>query len=123
MMVYMRRKETGKIPETAAARDRYFGAILEDVNGKFSLLLEGYGALDVKMDRLERRMDGLEKRMDGLEEKMDRLERRMDEMEAKIETFRAECKEKFTLLFDGQQEFFEAMRRFNRRLTTLEGGR
>jgi predicted nuclease with TOPRIM domain len=103
----MARERIDKVPEAAAARDRYFGAILEDLNGKFSLLLEGYGALDSRMARIE--------------ERMDKLERHMDNLEAKFEAFRVETNEKFAILFVGQQEFFDEMRQFHLRLATLEG--
>jgi phosphate uptake regulator len=50
--------------------ERYFGVILEDINGKFQTLLEGQASLDERMARLEVRMDRLELRMDELEAEM-----------------------------------------------------
>jgi hypothetical protein len=106
-MFGMERKNNDKVPDSAAARDRYFGMILEDLNGKFSLLLEGYGALNSRMARIEERMEDLEK---------------------KFEIFRAEANAKFDILFegqrrlcDGQQEFFEAIRQLNGRVGIREG--
>ncbi len=103
----MARKKISKIPEAVTARDRYFGVILEGMQGKRSLLLEGYSALNARIDKLEERMKNLE---------------------TKFEAFRAEANAKFDILFegqkrlfDGQQEFFEQMRRFNSRITILEG--
>jgi hypothetical protein len=80
----MVQKKIDKISDDVAARDRYFGAILEDLNGKFSLLLEGYSAIDVRVGRIEKRMDRLE---------------------AKFDAFRIETNQKFAALFEGQQEF------------------
>ena len=37
-MVGMAGKKNNKVPNSAAARDRYFGALLEEINGKLSLL-------------------------------------------------------------------------------------
>lgn len=113
-MFGMERKNNDKVPNSVAARDRYFGMILEDLNGKFSLLLEGYGALD--------------SRMACIEERMDKLEGRMEDLEKKFEIFRAEANAKFDILFewqrrlfDGQQEFFEAIRQLNGRVG-IRGG-
>jgi hypothetical protein len=95
----MVRKKTDKIPDDAAARDRYFGAILEELNGKFSLLLEGYSAVDARVGRVE--------------ERLGKIEVRLDRLEAKFDTFCIETNQKFAALFDGQQEF-------HLRLTALE---
>jgi hypothetical protein len=96
----MVQKKTYKIPRSADARDRYFGMLLEDLQGKFSLVLEGYAALNVRIDRLEQRID---------------------EIDARLEAFHLETNEKFAALFDGQQQFFEEMRQFHLRLEVLEG--
>lgn len=109
----MAQKKTYKIPRSADARDRYFGVLLEDINGKLSLLLEGYRGLDARIGKLEERIDRLEIRMDN-------LEARLDNLEQKFEAFRLETNEKFVALFDGQQQFFEEMRQFHLRLVVLE---
>ncbi|WP_027389988.1 hypothetical protein [Chrysiogenes arsenatis] len=88
--------------------------LLEDINGKFSLVLEGHSALyaaiqalskktDERFDlvdfqfkamkdhidnveiRLEKRIDGLEKRIDSLETRFDGLEVRFDSLERKVD--------------------------------------
>jgi hypothetical protein len=103
-MVVMARNDTDKILAAIADRDRYFGTILEDLQEKFSLLLEGYTALNA--------------RMDALDAKIDRVAVDLNE---KIEIFRGEANAKFAALFDGQQEFFEEMQQFHLRLAALEG--
>ncbi len=110
----MARKKICKTPRFVDARDRYFGVLLEDINGKLSLLLEGYRGLDARLEKLEERI-GI------LEERIDRLEARLDNLEKKFEAFRIETNEKFAALFDGQQHFFEEMRQFHLRLEVLEG--
>jgi chromosome segregation ATPase len=129
-MVGMAQKKMGNIPRSDAKRGRYFGALLEEINGKLSLLLEGYVGLDGRMGKLEERMELLENEMEQLENKMELLENRMDKLEVRIdgleqkfEAFRTEANAKFTALFEGQQEFFEEMRQFHLRLTVLEGNK
>lgn len=94
----MVRKKICKIPDDVVARDRYFGTILEELNGKFSLLLEGYSAMDARMGRIEEKLDRIEGRLDKVEERLDRLE-------AKFDAFCIETNQKFVALFEGQQEF------------------
>ncbi|MCK4744764.1 hypothetical protein KAS41_01760 [Candidatus Parcubacteria bacterium] len=51
-----------------------FGAILEDINSKFDILIEGNKVLNEKVDRLETRMDRMENRMDRMENRMENFE-------------------------------------------------
>jgi predicted nucleic acid-binding Zn-ribbon protein len=44
-----------------------FGAILEDISGKMSVIIEGQNIHSEKIDRLEVRMGGLETKVDSLE--------------------------------------------------------
>jgi predicted nuclease with TOPRIM domain len=104
MLVCMARKKVRRVPDGVAARDRYFSAVLEDLNGKFSLLLEGYDTLDVNVENMAVRMEHMEREMKCFSERMGNLE------------------EKFEALFEGQQEFFEEIRHVNLRITALEGG-
>lgn len=55
-----------------------FGAILEDISGKFSAISEGQSMLAERMDRQEVRMDRLEIKVDNLETKVDNLEINMN---------------------------------------------
>lgn len=89
--------------------------LLEDISGKFDLILEGHTSLDRKMDRiheeltenieinnikidalsnrmerLERKVDGLEHKVDGLERKVDGLEHKVDGLEHKIDDVAAD---------------------------------
>jgi chromosome segregation ATPase len=117
----MAEKKIYKIPRSADARDRYFGVLLEDINGKLSLLLEGYRGLDTRIGKLEERIEILEEKIDRLEVRLDNIEERLDNLERKFEVFRIETNEKFAALFDGQQQFFEEMRQFHLRIEVLEG--
>lgn len=110
MLVYMARKKVRRVPDCVAARDRYFSAVLEDLNGKFSLLLESYDTLDADMGNMEERMEHMEREMKYFSQRIDKIEQRMGGLEARFETFRVEANEKFEALFEGQQEFFEEIR-------------
>jgi len=97
--------------------------ILEDMNGKFDLLLEGHAALDQKIDRvqstsqnqhaealamnktvhdsLDSKIEGTEQRLDA---KIDGVEQRLD---AKIDSVRDELKEDIRVVgekVDGHEE-------------------
>ena len=122
MLVHMARKKVRKVPDCVHARDRYFAAVLEDLNGKFSLLLEGYGMLDASVGKLEESIENAAHEMECLGQRMNKMEQGMGDLEAKFETLRIEANEKFAVLFEGQQEFFEEVRHVNLRITALEGG-
>ncbi len=72
--------------------------ILEDMNGKFDLLLEGHAALDQKIDRVQatsqnqhaEAMAMFKTVHDSLDAKIDGVEQRLD---AKIDSLRDELKE------------------------------
>ena len=104
--------------------------ILEDINGKFDLVLEGYAALDKKLDNrfdelnekiennsfkieiLNQKIDGVEKKLtekiDGVEEK---LTKRIDDVETKL-TKRIDCVEQIlTKKIDAVAEDLSAHRR------------
>ena len=49
--------------------ERGFGAILEDINDKFSIMIEGLGTVNQKVDNLDTKLSG---RIDDLEGKMER---------------------------------------------------
>ncbi len=92
--------------------------ILEDINSKFDLVLEGHQVLqrqiegareeareatqrlefkidvvNLKVDRLEKRVDRLEQRFDGLEQRFDGLEQRFDGLEKKVDGLALELAE------------------------------
>lgn len=82
--------------------------LLEDISGKFDLILEGHTSLDRKMDRiheeltekieinnikvdaLSNRMERLERKVDGLEHKVDGLEHKIDAVAADLSAHRAD---------------------------------
>jgi len=83
--------------------------ILEDINGKFDLVLEGYAALDKKLDnrfdllneKIEMnsfRINVLSQKIDGVEEK---LTRKIDGVEEKLTRKIDGVEEKLTRKIDG----------------------
>jgi len=58
-----------------------FGAILEDISGKFDVMIEGQNILTERADRLEVRMGSVETKVDNLEIKVDNLETKVDSLE------------------------------------------
>jgi chromosome segregation ATPase len=73
-----------KILKTLTPND--FGAVLEDINDKFTVMVEGLDMVNGRMDRLENRFDGMENRFDRLESKFDRLENKVDGMEIEMKS-------------------------------------
>ena len=55
--------------------------ILEDINGKFDLVLEGYAALDKKLDN---RFDDLNEKIENNSFKIDILNQKIDGVEEKL---------------------------------------
>jgi chromosome segregation ATPase len=76
-----------KIKKTALLHidERGFGAILEDINDKFSVMIEGIGINTQQIERLENRFDNLENKVDKLENRFDNLENRFDNLENKVD--------------------------------------
>jgi archaellum component FlaC len=86
--------------------------ILEDINGKFDLVLEGYAALDKKLDnrfdllneKIEMnsfKINVLSQKIDGVEEK---LTRKIDGVEEKLTKKIDGVEEKLTRKIDGVEE-------------------
>jgi outer membrane murein-binding lipoprotein Lpp len=70
-----------------------FGAILEDISGKFDVMIEGQNILTERADRLEVRMGSVETKVDNLETKVDNLETKVDSLETTMNS-------KFDTVFD-----------------------
>jgi hypothetical protein len=61
--------------------------ILEDINGKFDLVLEGYSALDKKLDT---RFDELDEKVENNTFKIDVLNKKIDGVAADLKDHRAD---------------------------------
>jgi predicted nucleic acid-binding Zn-ribbon protein len=100
-----------KLPVT----QRQFGVILEDINSKMDLVVEGHKMLDEKNDRahhefdkkidgLDRRIDGLDRMIDGLDEKIDSVHQglggKIDRNYQEFLNFRKETNDNFKVIFE-----------------------
>ena len=61
--------------------------ILEDINGKFDLVLEGYSSLDKKLDT---RFDELNEKIENNSFKIDVLNKKIDGVAADLQAHRAD---------------------------------
>ena len=61
--------------------------ILEDINGKFDLVLEGYSSLDKKLDT---RFDDLDEKIENNTFKIDVLNKKIDGVAADLKDHRAD---------------------------------
>ena len=61
--------------------------ILEDINGKFDLVLEGYSALDKKLDT---RFDELDEKIENNSFKIDVLNKKIDGVAADLKAHRVD---------------------------------
>ncbi len=83
-----------KIPAgiMSAEAERYFGVLLERIEGKFDALMEGFSTLEVAIKRLEARVDRLEERMDRMEMHLVALNHKVKSIEEELVEIRAELK-------------------------------
>ncbi len=78
----------------------YFGALLENMDSKIDVILEGHQVLDKKIGDLDEKFD---KKISGLDEKFESLNEKVDSLDEKfgkkIEDFRKEVNYKFDIVF------------------------
>ena len=75
--------------------------ILEDINSKFDLVLEGYTALDKKLDT---RFDELNEKIENNTFKIDTLNKKIDGVDTKLSKKIDGVEEKLTKKIDGVEE-------------------
>ena len=105
--------------------ERHFGVILEDIDSKLDLVVEGQGALDVKIDKVDEKLedfkkevnykfdivfekfdevdqkfDEVDQRFDEVDQRFDEVDQRFDEVTDELHVIRNELKEKV-----GRDEF------------------
>jgi len=105
--------------------ERHFGVILEDIDSKLNLVVEGQGALDVKIDKVDEKLedfkkevnykfdivfekfdevdqkfDEVDQRFDEVDQRFDEVDQRFDEVTDELHVIRNELKEKV-----GRDEF------------------
>jgi len=69
--------------------ERHFGVILEDIDSKLNLVVEGQGALDVKIDKVDEKLEDFKKevnyKFDIVFEKFDEVDQKFDEVDQKFD--------------------------------------
>ena len=80
--------------------ERHFGVVLEDIDSKLDLLVEGYQGLNNKVEELDVKVDRLNSKVEELDIKVDAVDRKVDVLDRKVENLRTEMDYKFELTFD-----------------------
>jgi uncharacterized coiled-coil DUF342 family protein len=94
-------KNKKKKTDNSKNEAHYFGALLENMDSKIDIMLEGHQVLDKKIvdldEKFDKKIDGLDEKFESLNEKVDGLNEKFDK---KIEDFRKEVNYKFDIVFD-----------------------
>jgi len=100
----MAKKKLTKKTVDRPLSERHFGVILEDIDSKLDLVVEGQGALDVKIDKVDEKLEDFKKevnyKFDIVFERFDEVDQRFDEVTDELHVIRNELKEKV-----GRDEF------------------
>ena len=77
-------------------KDRYLGVVLEDMNGKFDLLIEGQNVTEKRLTSIEVEIRSM--KID-LNQKIDFLTKKTNSLEKNLEDFQNETKDNFAAVF------------------------
>jgi len=106
----MAKKKLTKKTVDRPLSERHFGVILEDIDSKLDLVVEGQGALDVKIDKVDEKLEDFKKevnyKFDIVFEKFDEVDQKFDEVDQKFD----EVDQKFD---EVDQRFDEVDQRFD----------
>jgi ribosome assembly protein YihI (activator of Der GTPase) len=80
MIVVMENKKMSyeEAQKALAEQDRYVGVVLEALNDKVDVLVEGQEAMEVRMDRFDGRMNRLEVKVDHLDTEVVVIREKLD---------------------------------------------
>ena len=85
----MAKKKLTKKTVDRPLSERHFGVILEDIDSKLNLVVEGQGALDVKIDKVDEKLEDFKKevnyKFDIVFEKFDEVDQKFDEVDQKFD--------------------------------------
>ena len=82
-----------KTKKKAEITPNQFGVILEDVNSKFDLLMEGFSGLSGQVEDLD-------KKFNNLDTKFDKLDTKVDKLDAKVDSNHIETNNNFKAVFE-----------------------
>jgi len=92
----MAKKKLTKKTVDRPLSERHFGVILEDIDSKLDLVVEGQGALDVKIDKVDEKLEDFKKevnykfdivfeKFDEVDQKFDKVDQKFDEVDQKFD--------------------------------------
>ena len=92
----MAKKKLTKKTVDRPLSERHFGVILEDIDSKLNLVVEGQGALDVKIDKVDEKLEDFKKevnykfdivfeKFDEVDQKFDKVDQRFDEVDQRFD--------------------------------------
>ena len=85
----MAKKKLTKKTVDRPLSERHFGVILEDIDSKLDLVVEGQGALDVKIDKVDEKLEDFKKevnyKFDIVFEKFDEVDQKFDEVDQRFD--------------------------------------
>ena len=113
----MAKKKLTKKTVDRPLSERHFGVILEDIDSKLNLVVEGQGALDVKIDKVDEKLEDFKKevnykfdivfeKFDEVDQKFDKVDQKFDEVDQRFD----EVDQKFD---EVDQRFDEVDQRFD----------
>ena len=84
----MAKKKLTKKTVDRPLSERHFGVILEDIDSKLDLVVEGQGALDVKIDKVDEKLEDFKKevnyKFDIVFEKFDEVDQKFDKVDQRF---------------------------------------
>ncbi len=75
----MKQKKTNKKPVQA---EHHFGVILENIDSKLDLLVEGHQGLDKRIEKLDEKVDGIDEKLEDFRKE---VSKRFNEVDYKFE--------------------------------------
>jgi len=123
------KKELKKPLQTSKTdADRYVGAILEDVNHKFDVLIEGYGSIDSRLGHVEKKLENVDTRLGHVETRLGHAEDKLNvtvEMVGSIAVNMEIVKQDIEIIKGGLRKKIDAdeFSALERRVVRLEQGR
>jgi len=113
----MAKKKLTKKTVDRPLSERHFGVILEDIDSKLDLVVEGQGALDVKIDKVDEKLEDFKKevnyKFDIVFEKFDEVDQKFDEVDQKFDKVDQKFDEVDQRFDEVDQRFDEVDQRFD----------
>ncbi len=97
-------KKSKKLIKKSTQTERQFGVLLEDIDSKIDLLVEGHQATDKKIDKNHQEFREFKEettyKIDLLVEGHQATDKKIDKVDKKVDDLRGEMNYKFEIVFD-----------------------